>query len=68
TYEELRADYAAELAPLTFAGADATTYCVQATTDGETYSQNGPGRPIVPGACATGGGEGGDTDPSETGG
>lgn len=62
TYEHLRDNYAAELGPLTFVGADDNSYCVEATRGDETYSQDGPGAPIREGGCGSGSGGG---DPSE---
>ena len=38
-------------AKLTIVTADSTTYCVQSSVGGGTYSKSGPGAEIVSGAC-----------------
>jgi len=36
---------------LTIVTADSTTYCIQSTVGGGTYSKSGPGADIITGAC-----------------
>ena len=47
----LQSTYDQGIKGITIESADATTYCVQSTVGGKTWSKDGPGADIATGAC-----------------
>jgi hypothetical protein len=51
TVKNLRETYDSGMPDVEIVKATNTTYCIESTVSGETFSKHGPTADIVPGAC-----------------